>query len=96
MTLSIDASNLTGWLTGQRWFGSKARELSAVNLLEVLPLREGDQPLILALVEARFQTGTHELYQLILGGRRGGEGPRRASSSPRRAAGSSSTRWRTR
>ena len=33
MTLSIDASNLTGWLTGQRWFGSKARELSAVNLL---------------------------------------------------------------
>ena len=75
MTLSIDASNLTGWLTGQRWFGSKARELSAVNLLEVLPLREGDQPLILALVEARFQTGVHELYQLILGGRRGGDGP---------------------
>ena len=67
--LSIDAEFLKGWLVQQRWFASKSRDLSAINLLESLSLREGDQPLVLALVEARFLTGTHELYQVLLGAR---------------------------
>ena len=68
---AIEAEYLTGWLTDQRWFGSKARDLSGVNILEALALRDGDEPLVLALVEARFQAGTHELYQLILGASQG-------------------------
>ena len=67
--LSIDAEFLKGWLVDQRWFASKSRDLSAINLLETLSLREDDQPLVLALVEARFHTGTHELYQVLLGAR---------------------------
>lgn len=74
--VTVDAQFLEGWLVGQRWFASKSRDLSAVNLLETLTLKESEeQPLVLALVEARFATGTHELYQVLLGARRraGGE-----------------------
>jgi maltokinase len=57
---------LEDWVTRQRWFASKARELASVNILEHVPL-SADPPLELELVEARFQAGTHELYQLLLG-----------------------------
>ena len=50
----------------QRWFASKAREVASVNVLERSTLSD-DPPLELQLVEARFQAGTHELYQLLPG-----------------------------
>jgi predicted trehalose synthase len=57
---------LEGWLTEQRWFASKAREVASVNVLQRVALSE--QPkLDLEIVEARFQAGTHELYQLLPG-----------------------------
>lgn len=67
--VSVDAQFLEEWLSHQRWFASKTRELSAVNLLEALPLRDDAPQLVLALVEARFHTGVHELYQVLLGSR---------------------------
>jgi len=54
------------WVMKQRWFASKAREVASVNVLERVTLSE-DPPLALELVEARFQAGTHELYQLVPG-----------------------------
>ena len=57
---------LEDWVIRQRWFASKARELASVNVLERVQL-SADPPLELQLVEARFQAGTHELYQLLLG-----------------------------
>jgi hypothetical protein len=36
-------------------------------VLERVTLREDAPQLVLALIEARFQTGTHELYQVPLG-----------------------------
>jgi trehalose synthase-fused probable maltokinase len=66
----IDDDELASWLVDQRWFASKAREVQ-VHLLTVLPLVE--QPaLAVALVEARFASGTHELYQLLIGRRADG------------------------
>jgi trehalose synthase-fused probable maltokinase len=62
---SIDAEALADWVVGQRWFASKAREVH-VGLVEVLVLNE-DPLLGLALVEARFAAGTHDLYQLLVG-----------------------------
>jgi len=61
----IDGS-LEEWMTRQRWFASKAREVASVNLLTRVALSE-KPALDLALVEARFQAGTHELYQLLPG-----------------------------
>jgi len=57
---------LEEWVLKQRWFASKAREVASVNVLERVALSE-DPPLALELVEARFQAGTHELYQLLPG-----------------------------
>ncbi len=57
---------LEEWVRRQRWFASKAREVAAVNVLERVVL-SADPALELQLVEARFQAGTHELYQLLPG-----------------------------
>ncbi|MDQ3849130.1 MAG: hypothetical protein M3296_00740 [Actinomycetota bacterium] len=62
----LDDEALGRWIREQRWFGSKAREVAAVNVLERQTLSE-DPVLEVALVEARFHAGTHELYQLMPG-----------------------------
>jgi maltokinase len=62
------------WLVGQRWFGSKARDVSHIDVAECVPLREEPPQLALALVEARFGEGTHETYQVLLGLRPTDEG----------------------
>ena len=51
----------------QRWFGSKASEVAHLNVLEAFTLREESPQLVLALIEARFPTGTHEVYQVPIG-----------------------------
>jgi maltokinase len=57
---------LEDWLTEQRWFASKAREVASANVLQRVSLSE-TPALELDIVEARFQAGTHELYQLLPG-----------------------------
>jgi trehalose synthase-fused probable maltokinase len=63
---ALDEPTLEAWLRERRWFASKSRELQGVHVLDVLTLRAEDAPLVVALVEARFHAGTHELYQLVL------------------------------
>ena len=57
---------LEDWLTQQRWFASKAREVASATVLREVTLSE-DPALQLKIVEARFNAGTHELYQLLPG-----------------------------
>jgi len=68
MTLpdTIDAP-LGDWVVRQRWFASKAREIAGLNVLRRVEL-SSDPELAVELVEVRFQSGTHELYQLLPGG----------------------------
>ena len=70
----LDESAFQEWIVQQRWFGSKAREVSHVEIVECIPLREEPPQLALALVEARFGEGTHETYQVPLGLRPSEEG----------------------
>src|SRR5688500_7105640 len=63
----LDGDELQEWIVAQRWFGSKAREVSQIDIAEVVPLRTDAPLLVLALVEARFGEGTHETYQVPLG-----------------------------
>ena len=55
------------WLVKQRWFGSKTRDVSHIEVAECIPLREEPPELALALIEARFGEGTHETYQVVIG-----------------------------
>jgi predicted trehalose synthase len=64
---ALPEAPLHAWVLEQRWFASKAREVAHFGVLEAVTLRERSPGLVLALVEARFHTGTHELYQLPLG-----------------------------
>jgi trehalose synthase-fused probable maltokinase len=61
--VQLDA--LPEWLEQQRWYASKSRAVAGVEVVESAVLRD-DPMLVLALVQARFATGTHELYQLLL------------------------------
>src|SRR3954447_3694133 len=70
----IEEAPLHEWVVEQRWFASKSREVAALNVLEAVALRDDAPLLVLALVEARFPAGTHELYQVPLGLRPAGEG----------------------
>jgi maltokinase len=70
----LDETALHDWVVAQRWFGSKAREVSHIGVAEAVPLRTETPLLVLALIEARFGEGTHETYQLPLGLRPAGEG----------------------
>jgi hypothetical protein len=58
----LDAGAFRDWIVGQRWFGSKSREVAQIEISECVPLREETPQLALALVEARFGEGTHETY----------------------------------
>ncbi len=61
----LDEESLRDWVQHQRWYASKSRSVAGIEVVEGVALRE--EPLLfLALVQTRFATGTHELYQLPL------------------------------
>ncbi|HUA46571.1 MAG TPA: hypothetical protein VMA77_15170, partial [Solirubrobacteraceae bacterium] len=62
---ALDEEELRDWVQQQRWYASKARHVAGIDIVESITLRE-DPLLLLALVQTRFATGTHELYQLPL------------------------------
>jgi len=70
----IEEAAFQEWIVGQRWFGSKAREVAHIDVVEAIPLRSEPPELVLALVEARFGEGTHETYQVPIGLRPSDEG----------------------
>jgi maltokinase len=64
--MRIDEQELIEYVTEQRWYGSKSRTVSHSQVLDLVILRETDPAYSLALVEIRFDTGAHEIYQLLL------------------------------
>lgn len=57
---------LLDFVESRRWFGQKNEEVTHAHVLDTATLRN-DPLLALAIAEIRFQPGTHELYQLLLG-----------------------------
>jgi maltokinase len=60
----LDEQALTEWIVAQRWFGSKAREVVHLGVLDIVPLRLEPRLLASVMIEARFAPGTHEVYQV--------------------------------
>jgi maltokinase len=71
---ALDEERLGEWLLGRRWFGSKAEDVSQTHVLDEVMLDDGPPIVALAVVEARFPTGTHAIYQLLVGLRPTGDG----------------------
>ncbi|HEX5448744.1 MAG TPA: phosphotransferase [Gaiellaceae bacterium] len=61
----IDEETMIGFITDQRWFASKTREVIHAHVVDRVPLRDEEPPLELQLVEVGFETGTHDTYQLL-------------------------------
>jgi maltokinase len=61
----LDDESLREWIHLQRWYASKSRSVTGIEIVENVALRE-EPLLLLTLVQTRFATGTHELYQLPL------------------------------
>ena len=71
---ALDEEKLAEWLLDRRWFGSKARDVASIHVLDVVSVHDGPPALSSALVEARYPGGTHDVYQLLLGvGSNGGD-----------------------
>jgi maltokinase len=63
-----DEQTLIEFVREQRWFGSKTRHVTHATVVDRVALRDADPALELQLVEIRFDTGTHETYQLLTDG----------------------------
>jgi trehalose synthase-fused probable maltokinase len=61
----IEEQALIDFVTNQRWFGSKTRDVIHASVIDAAVLRDTEPRLELQLVEIRFDTGTHETYQLL-------------------------------
>src|SRR5947209_6110650 len=61
----LDEASLHEWVSQQRWYASKSRAVTGIEVVEGISLHEAPT-LFIALVQTRFATGTHELYQLPL------------------------------
>jgi maltokinase len=60
-----DETELIEFVTGQRWYGSKTRMPTHATVVDEAGLRESDPTLRLQLVALGFDTGTHDMYQLL-------------------------------
>src|SRR3954447_7894706 len=68
----MDEQSLIEYVTQQRWYGAKSRTVSHSEVLDTVKIRQAEPQLSLALVEMRFDTGAHDIYQLLVSG--GGDG----------------------
>jgi maltokinase len=64
---AVSEERLGEWMAAQRWYGAKLEDLCEVAILDVVPLIEDAEKLLLLLVEVRPAAGTHDLYQLLVG-----------------------------
>src|SRR5947209_15189753 len=67
----MDERALIEYVTRQRWYGAKSRTVSHSEVLDTVTIRHAEPQLALALVEVRFDTGAHEIYQLLGSGSAG-------------------------
>ena len=69
--MSLDERALIEYVTQQRWYGAKSRGVAHAQVLDSAVLRTQEPQLVLALVEVRYETGVHDLYQLLVSFRDG-------------------------
>ena len=61
----LDHEAVGAWLSTQRWYASKSRPISHLDIEEAVEI-SADPSLLTVLAQVRFATGAHELYQLPL------------------------------
>jgi trehalose synthase-fused probable maltokinase len=63
--MSFDERELIDYVTRQRWYGAKSRAVAHSQVLDSIVLRTTEPQFALALAEMRYDTGAHDIYQLL-------------------------------
>jgi len=70
--MSFDERALIEHVMRQRWYGGKSRGIAHAQVLDSVVVNTGEPRLALTLVEMRYESGAHDVYQLLYA-LRGGE-----------------------
>jgi maltokinase len=62
-----DEREVIDYVTQRRWYGAKSRAVAHSQELDAVVLRTTEPKFVLALVEIRYDTGAHDIYQLVHG-----------------------------
>lgn len=62
----IDAEQLKRSLPEQRWYSGRERTLSSVSVIDQAVIEDGGAPLVTAMVEAEFEDGGQDRYNLLV------------------------------
>jgi maltokinase len=62
---TFDEQELIDYVMQQRWYGAKSRAVAHSRVLDSIVLRTAEPQLALAIVEMRYDTGAHDIYQLL-------------------------------
>jgi len=63
--MSWDEDQLIQRIVQQRWYGGKSRAVAHAQIVDSVVLRATDPQFSLALAELRYDTGAHDIYQLL-------------------------------
>jgi maltokinase len=61
----VDEQLLIEYVTQQRWYGAKSRAVTHARVLDSVVLRTTEPQFATALVEISYETGAHDIYQLL-------------------------------
>jgi maltokinase len=65
--MTFDEQAVIEYVTKQRWYGAKSRSVAHSQVLDAVELRTTEPRFTLELVEMRYETGAHDIYQLVHG-----------------------------
>ena len=65
--MTFDEQAVIEYVTQQRWYGAKSRAVAHSRVLDAVELRTTEPSVTLELVEMRYETGAHDIYQLLHG-----------------------------
>jgi maltokinase len=63
--MSWDESRLIDDITRRRWYGGKSRDAAHAQIVDSVALRTAEPEYSIALAEVRYDTGAHDIYQLM-------------------------------
>jgi maltokinase len=63
--VTFDERALIRHVTRQRWYGAKSREVAHAEILDSVVVRTSEPQLAIAIAQMRYETGAHDIYQLV-------------------------------
>jgi maltose alpha-D-glucosyltransferase/alpha-amylase len=81
----VTTAVLLRWMRARRWFKGKARHEKTVDLVDAIPVPDGQAPGIIALLQVSYATGEPDLYAVPLVARNEAEVERLLAETPQAA-----------